>query len=505
MKRYAQHRAVPALAALVVALGAAPASGDEPYIDPYILAHRAQAKSFERFGDLPLGAVIRGDERYGPALLFRGPRGWDYWNRLEAPKPNQDPNLWPDKRPTYLLAQLVMPAGSSISLHSTFPHARYFKLALYKLIHNTFTALTEESITDKDIEPDPDSINPYRIGAARTADNRSFTLHFLAQDPPANKADRAANTVYVGKDEAEVQAVLRVYLSDQGYDGAGWGPADRSSAERGFTFEGRLADGTKLSPEQIEKQFTRPLGFAPPPLTVAQWYGLVDAKDNDPSLSAQAAPARKDPVWENFWTVPYSVAGPFKTPEMRAKMRYTSAGAEAGADPSTVYMLAYLSRSFAPVYVFRGKMPTFPDTFAGPDGHGLATMPATEVRYWSVVSVAAAPSGEVWDGLMDMQVPLDKDGNYTIVVSRPEDRPTNATAEQGVAWMDWGAGEGLGDPRNRKDWGMLIMRFLTPDPNWEKSPTKVTKPGEEPAVMGPYYPRGYYTTKAEFEATGPKK
>jgi hypothetical protein len=27
----------------------------------------------------------------------------------------------------------------------------------------------------------------------------------------------------------------------------------------------------------------------------------------------------------------------------------------------------------------------------------------------------------------------------------------------------------------------------------------------EEAVMGPYYPRGYYTTKAQFEAEGPKK
>jgi hypothetical protein len=102
-----------------------------------------------------------------------------------------------------------------------------------------------------------------------------------------------------------------------------------------------------------------------------------------------------------------------------------------------------------------------------------------------------------------MQVPLDKDGNYTIVVSRPEDRPKNATAEHGVAWIDWGPGEGLNDARNRKDWGMLLVRMMSPDPNWENSPTKVTKPGEEAAVLGPYYPRGEYTDKAAFEAKGP--
>jgi hypothetical protein len=91
-------------------------------------------------------------------------------------------------------------------------------------------------------------------------------------------------------------------------------------------------------------------------------------------------------------------------------------------------------------------------------------------------------------------------------VSRPEDRPKNATVENGVAWMKWSPrGEGLNDPRNRADFGMLIMRIMANDPDWAQSPNKITKPGTEAAVMGPYYPNGYYTTKAEFEAKGPKQ
>lgn len=43
------------------------------------------------------GAVIRGDERYNRPSLFNGPRGWDYWNRLEDADLHQNPNLWPDK------------------------------------------------------------------------------------------------------------------------------------------------------------------------------------------------------------------------------------------------------------------------------------------------------------------------------------------------------------------------------------------------------------------------
>jgi hypothetical protein len=70
----------------------------------YELANRAEAKNAKRYGDVPLGAVIRADERYNRPGLFNGPRGWDYWNRLEGPDAYQNPNLWPDKRPTYFWA-----------------------------------------------------------------------------------------------------------------------------------------------------------------------------------------------------------------------------------------------------------------------------------------------------------------------------------------------------------------------------------------------------------------
>jgi hypothetical protein len=145
-------------------------------------------------------------------------------------------------------------------------------------------------------------------------------------------------------------------------------------------------------------------------------------------------------------------------------------------------------------------MPTFPDTFKNAE-----TMPDGQVVYWSVATMASAPSGELWDGVSDMMVPVDDEGYYTVVVSRPEDRPTNATSENGVAWVDWGPGEGLDDPRNREDWGMLLMRYMVCHKDWETSPCHIKTPGTEEQVMGPYYPRGYYTTKEQFEAEGPRK
>jgi hypothetical protein len=195
----------------------------------------------------------------------------------------------------------------------------------------------------------------------------------------------------------------------------------------------------------------------------------------------------------------YSVFGAFKPREVQEKMPVQKE-MEGGGDPTTAYMLVYLSRKFGPLYVFRAKLPTFPNTFAG-----TKIMPDGQVKYWSVSSVASLPSGDLWDGVYDMQVPLDKDGYYTIVVSLPEDRPKNATNENGVAWVNWGPGEGLSDARNRKDWGMLLMRFMACHPDWKNSPETATKRGSEKAIMGPYYPQGYYTTKEKFEAEGVKK
>jgi hypothetical protein len=491
-----------ALAALLVTVIAVIVQLTAPAFsqDAFTREKRATAQHADRYGDVPFGAVIRTDERYNTGGLFKGPRGWASWNYLEKPKPYQNPNLWPDKRPTYFFGNLAMPTGSSLTIRGRFPFARYFKFSLYEFEKQTFVAVAGGSLTGYDIEPDPGSENPYRVGANRQAKKRNFTLHVLAENAPKKPADRPKNTVYVGREGKELAAGFRIYLSDEGYDGAGWGPGDTPSREApGITYVGKLADGTVLSAEEVVKRFARPMGSAPPPLTVDEWYALVNAKDNDPALTPATAPARPEAPWEMFRGMRYSVVGAFKTREAQLKMPLQKE-MEGGGDPTTAYMLVYLSRKFGPVYVFRAKLPTFPNTFAG-----TKIMPDGQVQYWSVVSVASAPSGELWDGLFDMQLPLDKNGYYTIVVSCPEDRLKNATRANGVAWMDWGPGEGLNDKRNRKGWGMLIMRYMVCRPDWENSPQKATKPGSEKAVMGPYYPTGYYTTKAQFEAEGVKK
>ncbi len=488
-----------ALAAVIVIM-TIPALADDAYVSPFTLKKREAAQYGDREGDPSLGAVIRTDERYNKNGLFAGPRGWFYWNYLQNPKPYQDPNLWPDKRPTYFFGQMVLPAGSALTIHGRFPYARYFKFNFYAFEHNTFVAMSGAALAGYDIEPDPGSGNPFEIGADRQVKNRNFTIHALAEDAPKNPSTHPKNTIYVGRDGKMLTSGFRIYVSDKGYDGAGWGPAENASLEGpGITVEGKLADGTKLSGEEVVKQWSRPMGYAPPPISADQWYKLVNSKDNDPSLNPASAPARPDSQFELFRGMKRAIEGPFMTPEQEAKIPVAKS-MEGGGDPTTAYMINYLSRKFGPVYVFRGKMPTFPNTY-----DNAKTMTDGQVQYWSVATLATLTSGDLWDGVFDMQAPLDKDGFYTIVVSLPEDRPKNATADNGVAWINWGPGEGLGDPRNRKDWGCLLMRYMVCKEDWENSPQKATKPGTEAAVMGPYYPKGYYTTKEKFERDGVDK
>ena len=458
----------------------------------------------KRFGDKSLENFVRTDTRYGHDGLFHGPRGWGYWNYLEYPRPIQNPNLWPDMQSTYFIGTLALPAGATLQLNYTFPHTRYFQFAMYKEERNTFVSIGED-LSGAQIEPDPGSTNPFRVGANRLAEKRNFTLKIVAQDPPADKAKRVANTLYVGRGGGNLMFVNRAYLSDQGSDGAGWGPADTPGAGAGMpTYSGTLADGTKLNEAEVVKQFGRPMPAPKAPVSVEQWEQIVHAKGNDPALDPATAPARKLPKWEKYWNIQYSILGAFKTPEERAKIKYEGA-IDGGGDPETEYMLIQLSRKFGPVYVMRGKMPTFPNTYAGAGGKGLEVMPAAQTQYWSLVSCEAMPSGQIVDALTDMQVPLDADGNYTIVYSRKEDRPANATAANGVAWIEWSPrGEGVDGPKNRSDFGMLMLRIMANSPDWKQSPNHVTKPGMEEQVMGPYYPRSEYTTKAAFEAKGPK-
>ena len=440
--------------------------------------------------------VLKTDELYGHDGLWLGPRGRDYGVMLPHPKPYQHANLYPDPNSSYWFAFLEMPAGSVLNIRGRYPYGRYFQFALYRSDPDMggYTA-TGEKFVDHQIAPDPGSVNPFVPGTNRRAGNRGYTIRIANADAPADAAGREPNTMYAGTG-AKIQVVYRVYLPDQGYLGdAGAGLPSCTAA---------LADGTELSAGEVRERFNRPLlQGVPPGMPVEQWRALCNAPDNDPGLRPESTPARNPPVLERYFNNAYNIVGVFKSPQVRAAKFPARIETGFGGDPETLFMIAYLSRAFGPVLVIRGKMPLYPDSYYGEDGNGLAVMTDWECRYMSLVMSEAPPSGMGTDGISDFQIPLDGDRNYTIVVSRAGDRPANATAENGIAWVDWGSkGEGLGDELNRPDFGLLLFRFMHTNPGWQHDPQRIVEPGTEAAVMGPYFPRLSYTDKATFEAGG---
>jgi hypothetical protein len=446
-----------------------------------------------RAGSKTLDVVLKTDELFGHDGLWLGPRGRDYGNMLPNPKPYQHANLYPDPNSSYWFAFVEMPEGSVLTLKGKYPHGRYFQLALYRSDPDMggYTA-TGEKFVDHQIEPDEGSVNPFVPGADRSVEDRDYTIRIANVEKPDDTADREPNTMYAGVG-AEIQVVYRVYQPDQGYLGdAGVGlPA----------YSATLVDGTELSAEEVRDRFNRPLlqGVAPG-MPVEQWRALCAAPDNDPELQPETTPARNPPLLERYFNNKWNIVGTFKAPEVRAQIPY-KVETGFGGDPETLFMMTFLSRAFGPVIVIRGKMPLYPDNWYGDDGTGLKVMTDWESRYMSLIMSEAPPSGMGTDGLSDFQIPLDHDRNYTIVICREEDRPSNATDEHGVAWVDWGhRGEGIDDDLNREDFGLLLFRFMHNNPEWKRNPDQIVKPGTEEEIMGPYFPRLSYTDKATFEA-----
>ena len=86
------------------------------------------------------------------------------------------------------------------------------------------------------------------------------------------------------------------------------------------------------------------------------------------------------------------------------------------------------------------------------------------------------------DSVSDFEIPIARDGTYTIVVSQPEDRPANATVENGVAWLK-GADPTLPD--------LVIMRHMIPAKSFvDQSIWAVPEltPGVAAGIMDPGFP-----------------
>lgn len=384
---------------------------------------------------------------------------------------------FPDSGALYWAAHFSIPDGAKLTLEGEFAHARYQSLNSY----NTANYTPIDALNDVNTAPDAGSRNPYLPGARRAGDaHRSYEVAVTDAPAPAPGSPRPQNTLYAGAQGQETQLLIyRLYLPDNGRDvtgGAGL-PEPRLT----------LADGTELAGDAacaaIESTLKTPVLSTVPRAT-------YDALRNQPGKPA-TFPAEETVVWRAYYNSQFTFACAYRGACGGNPVRV--GGQYSNIDNN--YVSAYINRGFGKVLTLRGKLPVTPQT--------LKRRPfmdaRVDMRYWSLCSNESSATTRVEACAYDEQVPTDRNGNYTIVVSRAEDRPANARPACGVAWIAWPEN---GDGAGHLDDGFLIMRNMMPSAGFGHAVQKTTTPGDEKQVMGDYLPGSDYSSVSEFEGTG---
>jgi hypothetical protein len=388
---------------------------------------------------------------------------------------------FPEESATYWLARFRIPAGERVVLRGRYPFGRYMSI-------NSYTdGEPIDALSDIDIAPDPGSTNPFIAGARRDLPNRSWTVTVLPDPPPENGA-RQPNTIYGNQSgSAPIELLYRVYEPDPGRDLTGGGGLPEAALVR--------ADGTTLTGEAACAAINDPNREIPVDTIPAE---LWQTGRSTPPCDGDTNPAYDPPRWERFFNIEYaSLAVASDCTEQGRQARLSMQPEVRGglySNRDSAYIYSHLAREFGPVLVIRGTLPRFPRTYEQP-----AKMPSGDVRFWSLCTGESRVTTRTPDCLADRQVLQQSGRRYTIVASKQGDRPANANAGCGVAWLDWGErGDGAGDP----DYGLAIMRNMLPSPSFRHAIQRVERPGTEAEVMGPYFPRSSYTTREAFEARG---
>jgi hypothetical protein len=143
-------------------------------------------------------------------------------------------------------------------------------------------------------------------------------------------------------------------------------------------------------------------------------------------------------------------------------------------------------------------------------------MQPAELRFWSLCHAGHGDQGKyrgvIYGCLMDDEITVDRNRDYIIVLSRSENKPSNARPECGVTWQNRGPEE----PQE------ILIRWLSVYPDHASNPYTPTDKlvpwstgswsedaydadligKNSPGAMGAYHPVLHYLNKQEFEALG---
>jgi hypothetical protein len=469
----------------------------------------------------------------------------------------QAAGFFPDPNVTYIvLPAMLLPFGHRVVVEGEFPHARFFNLQVTPSFdpasyhYDGGTGVGEVPIVDADIEALPGHVNPYRVGAQRDAVQRSYriTFNMAVGDPvalnPAFRPPYFRDSSNKSNQRTGSGILFQGPWGSKGIGGHGRGNWDAGQLwmrlYRPDTAKGPLG-GVSLPHLRFETPDGRAYFVTPDiePFS-KRANALVPVAATPPAEPTTDPKRRYGP--EHGW---FKQAGIFRAVVGGLALNTGMAGAEyvrlldkgvtgrgyelkppnsyEQSATSATY-IDYLVRGMAlgkdKVVVLTGKLPTFPATRAG-----QSVMRGAEMRYWSLTGYevpdgwsllstllgSQRPIGVAAHAVMDEDIVLDKERRYVIVLSRAQDKPANATAANGVTWVDWG-------PSSEISW---TLRWLTVGPEWTapSAPTpqklrtktdlasadfdpKVISQNNHSGALGEYLPRLHYLSSKEFEALG---
>jgi len=384
---------------------------------------------------------------------------------------------YPGTEITYWGAKFTTPPGSTLSLAGRYPHARYASFNAYE-----GNGASASSLSDRQIRPEPGSINPSRPGKNRDAKNRDYEIEIKGEPVPA---DPARNTLYANPIEGTHQDILyRVYVPDRGRSLAGGTGLPKPSL--------RLADGTVLTGQAMCDQLESTHDYTGSLMPPAVYQALLNSPGKDPATN----PALPGFLFKKFFNMPNVLAGfgDEQTQRDAWAKNPTPAGTQYNNNDAR-YMTGPYSFRYGDNLVIHGRAPTTPKTLNGQRRTGPG-----QLVEWDLCGIQALTTTRTYRCLFDEQIPVrGKDRKFIVAVTKAEVRPWNAKRKCGVAWLP---ADPEGDGAGRPDAGTLITRNILPSAGFDQSIWNVTSPFTAREEMGAYYPKGTYMSKKSFQSHG---
>lgn len=433
-------------------------------------------------GVAPGGAAAASPERSFPYC--------SWWTKTTPETLNV---AFPDSAATYWTTPFYAEEGLEIEVAGQYPNARYMSFNVYDESGGSFASNGVSSGTaDYQIDPSPGSVNPFQT---KGEPGGSFTVTLSAEAKPGE-----ANTLPLapegatGTNGAPLGFLLyRVYLPTGG-NGAVRLPqltlvkdGERVALPRCPTPSGKLA--TAVRSKAAATKAARALGGE---------LGVKPAKLRGTLLKLGHAVKKGRSGGTK----------PCRGSECPPPMKFFRASAASTNSFFPNVNNAYVSALFRPrkgkVIVVRGMAPTTP---AGTSPVPWP-QPSLQLRYfslcnniyrspWPVVSNPVMGGGTEYGCAADFETTLDAAGEYAYVVAQPGQR--EAVEAAGGTFIPLSTTK----PHARQ---ILILRNMLPNESFERavqSAPQNASPASAARAMGPYYPRAYRCTLAQFEAGAP--